>query len=155
MLPLKIISNRIGLLVTVLLLFIYGCSSSHQLSRAQTEQHLLAQYKSWKGTPFLWGGENASGVDCSAFIKHVFQDAFEIELPRNTADQMKMGSNVNRKRLAVGDLVFFRTGRETLHAGIVLSNGRMMHASTTNGVEITELNNSYWIRNFIGARRVL
>lgn len=149
-----VIKNRIQLFL-FLLLFVTACSSSKQLTQHQAERELLNQFQRWQGTPYRLGGMTTAGVDCSAFILMIYRDAFNIQLPRTTAEQLRAGSPVSRRKLRIGDLVFFRTGRNVLHVGIVLSDGRMMHASTTNGVEITRLNQDYWIRTFIGARRIL
>jgi len=149
-----VIKNRIQLFL-FLLLFVTACSSSKQLTQQQAERELLNQFQRWQGTPYRLGGMTTAGVDCSAFILMIYRDAFNIQLPRTTAEQLRAGSPVSRRKLRTGDLVFFRTGRNVLHVGIVLSDGRMMHASTTNGVEITRLNQDYWIRTFIGARRIL
>lgn len=142
------------LLVAFMFVFA-GCSSTQRTSSGQVEQRLMGEFQIWRGTPYQWGGVSTVGVDCSGFIQAIYRDALGIDLPRTTDTQMRAGRRVSPQRLQVGDLVFFRTGRRTLHAGIVLSNGRMMHASTSNGVEITNLNSAYWRRHFIGARRVL
>lgn len=132
-----------------------SCGSTRTSSPANIESRLMQQYQNWQGTPYQWGGQSRSGVDCSAFIMIMYRDALGVNLPRTTESQMRAGNRISRQRLRVGDLVFFRTGRRTLHVGIVLSRGRMMHASTSNGVTIDNLNGAYWRRNFIGARRVL
>lgn len=144
-----------SMLLMASVLIFTGCSSTQRTSSGQVEQRLMSEFQTWRGTPYQWGGISTTGVDCSGFIQAIYRDALGIDLPRTTDTQMRVGRRVSPQRLQVGDLVFFRTGRRTLHAGIVLSNGRMMHASTSNGVEITNLNASYWRRNFIGARRVL
>lgn len=147
--------ERRFLVFILLILFATACAPSRQLSQQNVERELLNQFQRWQGTPYRLGGMSTTGVDCSAFILLVYRDAFNVELPRNTGEQLRAGKPVSRRKLQIGDLVFFRTGNNVMHVGIVLSNGRMMHASTSNGVEITQLNQEYWIRRFIGARRVL
>jgi cell wall-associated NlpC family hydrolase len=144
-----------AMLAAVVVTALAGCGSTQRASAPQIEQRLMSEFQTWRNTPYQWGGISRTGVDCSGFIQAIYRDALGIDLPRTTDSQMRAGSRVSPKRLQVGDLVFFRTGRRTFHAGIVLSNGRMMHASTSNGVEITNLNSSYWRRTFIGARRIL
>jgi cell wall-associated NlpC family hydrolase len=85
----------------------------------------------------------------------VYRDQFNINLPRTTAQQLDFGSQVAANRLRIGDLVFFQTGRNTRHVGILLREGRFMHASTSQGVMISHLNESYWNQRFIMARRVM
>lgn len=134
----------------------YGCRSSQPGgNKAQIEQRLLQQFEQWRGVPYRLGGFTQSGVDCSAFVMNVYKNGFNVTIPRTTGDQMNAGVAVNPRQLMVGDMVFFRTGRNTMHVGIVMRNGRFMHASTSQGVIMDDLNQKYWRDRFIRARRVL
>ena len=68
-----------------------------------------------------------------------------MDLPRTTEQQSRMGQRINRQQLRPGDLVFFRNGR---HVGIYLEENKFLHASTTRGVMISNMDNSYWSRHF-------
>ncbi|MFW6347041.1 MAG: NlpC/P60 family protein [Cyclonatronaceae bacterium] len=116
---------------------------------------LMQQYDRWEGTPYRLGGITQSGVDCSAFVQNVMQAAFNIQIPRTTREQINFGASVNPRRMKTGDIVFFQTGRNTLHVGILLNDGNFMHAGTSTGVTIAHLGESYWRQRFIRARRVL
>ncbi|MCH8487591.1 MAG: NlpC/P60 family protein [Candidatus Cyclonatronum sp.] len=145
------------LLLFALSLFLGGCGSSSgsRSDARQVEQRLMQQFQQWRGTPYRLGGITQQGVDCSAFVMLVYRNGFGVELPRTTDQQMRAGTRVNPRQLRVGDLVFFQTGRNTRHVGIVLSGGRFLHASTSQGVIIDELNQPYWQQRFTVARRVL
>jgi hypothetical protein len=110
--------------------------------------------ESWMGTRYRFGGESRSGIDCSAFTRQIFREAFGMELPRNTALQVQQGVSVSRDDLAPGDLVFFRRGG-TRHVGIYLGDNEFIHASTRRGVTISNLDESYYQRYYWTARRVL
>lgn len=114
---------------------------------------LYAQHASWRGTPYRLGGESRKGIDCSALIQQTFRDQFALELPRTTEDLVKIGAPVDLEELSPGDLVFFRTGRRTRHAGIYIEDGRFLHASSRKGVVISRLDNPYWSRHYWTARR--
>ncbi|NVK42495.1 MAG: C40 family peptidase [Oceanospirillaceae bacterium] len=116
-------------------------------------RRLYAQHASWRGTPYRLGGESRSGIDCSALIQQTFRDQFDLELPRTTEDLVKIGAPVSLEELSPGDLVFFRTGRRTRHAGIYIEDGRFLHASSRKGVIISRLDNPYWSRHYWTARR--
>ncbi|AXI99672.1 lipoprotein Spr/probable lipoprotein NlpC [Cyclonatronum proteinivorum] len=153
-------SNSLPLLLLSLFglsLFLGGCGSSSgsRSDSRQVEQRLMQQYQQWRGTPYRLGGITQQGVDCSAFVMLVFRNGFGVEIPRTTDQQMRHGTRIRPQQLRVGDLVFFQTGRNTRHVGIVLSGGRFMHASTSQGVIIDELNQAYWQQRFTVARRVL
>jgi cell wall-associated NlpC family hydrolase len=116
---------------------------------------LMQAYRDWKGTPYVLGGASPKGVDCSRFVNIVFDDYFGIDLPTNTKEQLNAGNKIRRAGVRTGDLVFFRTGRKTLHVGIAVNSGEFLHASTSNGVMISKLGKSYWRNRFLAARRVL
>jgi cell wall-associated NlpC family hydrolase len=112
-------------------------------------------FKDWKGVPYLLGGNGYDGVDCSAFLQIVFADYFEVKLPRVTVDQMKVGKSVKKNNIRIGDLVFFKTGRKTMHAGVMINDQQFMHASTSSGVMISALQERYWNDTYLTTRRVL
>ncbi len=112
-------------------------------------------FKDWKGVPYVLGGTGYGGVDCSSFMQIVFEDYFEIELPRNTRQQMKVGKSVKKNKIRLGDMVFFKTGRDTYHVGVMVNNEQFMHASTSSGVMISGLQERYWANSYLTTRRIL
>lgn len=112
-------------------------------------------FKDWKGVPYLLGGNGYDGVDCSAFLQIVFLDYFDIKLPRVTVDQMKVGKSVKKNNIRIGDLVFFKTGKKTMHAGVMINDQQFMHASTSSGVMISALQERYWNDTYLTTRRIL
>jgi cell wall-associated NlpC family hydrolase len=116
---------------------------------------LYQQVRDWKGVPYKYGGSSKKGVDCSGFVLETLRSKFQIKLPRNTYRQSRIGEPVLRDNLRAGDLVFFRLGYNLRHVGIYLENNRFAHASTSKGVTLSNLNNSYWSKRYWKARRVL
>lgn len=116
---------------------------------------IIATAKKYIGVPYLWGGTTPSGFDCSGYVQYVY-NIHGIKLPRVSRDQYTAGVAVSKSNLKPGDLVFFNTnGSGVSHLGIYMGNGQFIHASTSKGVIIAELNNTYWSSRYIGARRVL
>ena len=105
---------------------------------------LYVYYHQWRGVPYRLGGESRSGIDCSALVRTVYQSAFGVNLPRVTDLQAQLGNEISRNELKAGDLVFFRTGRRTRHVGIYLEDKKFLHASTSIGVTISHMDNTYW-----------
>lgn len=117
-------------------------------NRPSVKQKLLSQYANWKGAPYQYGGLSKRGIDCSGFVQITFQNQFGRHLPRTTQQQAKVGSAISKSQLQAGDLVFFKTGYNKRHVGIALGNSEFMHASTSKGVIISNLENSYWLKHY-------
>lgn len=130
-------------------------TSSVSSSRSSVSVKLDQAYKKWKGVPYILGGSSYKGVDCSSFMQIVYKDYFDITLPRNTREQMKTGRAVKRRNISLGDMVFFKTGRNTFHVGVMINSEQFMHASTSSGVIISNIQNRYWADAYLTARRVL
>lgn len=153
---------RFGLILVVAL-FLAGCSShrapapSARLSDSITViASLNDQLQNWHGTPYRYGGMSHTGIDCSGFVLLTFRDKFSMQLPRETRQQAKIGTEIDRDDLLPGDLVFFKTGSgdNGLHVGIYDTDNQFIHASTSRGVMRSSLDNVYWRKNFWQARRI-
>lgn len=129
-------------------------TSSLQIKPA-IDKKLYAFYKEWKGVKYKLGGNSKSGIDCSAFIQKAFKEKLDLNLPRTTKLQSKVGKTINKSQLNSGDLVFFKTGRTSRHVGIYMNEGNFMHASTKRGVTISKLDNVYFKRHYWKATRVI
>lgn len=120
-------------------------------------QAVLQKALALLGTPYRWGGTSPDGgFDCSGMVGYVFRSALGIELPRVSREMAKDGEKVDKASLAVGDLVFFsRRGKRVDHVGIYVGDGRFVHAPRTGrDVTVSSLNDGYWSRKFLQARRV-
>ena len=116
---------------------------------------LFSEYEKWKGTPYRLGGVSLNGVDCSSFIQQVYYDAFCLRIPRTTIKQLKVGHEIDKSQLRAGDMIFFKTGWDVRHVGIIVEDGAFMHASTSSGVTISSIHNPYWRSNYFKSVRIL
>ncbi|MFE8699252.1 NlpC/P60 family protein [Cytobacillus sp. FJAT-54145] len=111
---------------------------------------LIAEANKYIGVPYVWGGSTPSGFDCSGYLQYVFNRA-GISIPRTVADIWKATKSVSSPK--VGDIVFFTTYKAgPSHAGIYLGNNKFIHSSSSKGVTITDMNNSYWKPRYLGAK---
>ena len=121
---------------------------------AYARSALYEQYQQWQGVPYRAGGERRRGVDCSAFMQLTFREQFAMQLPRDTDSQAHIGRAISSRQLRPGDLVFFNIGRSTRHVGVMVEKNKFLHASTSKGVMISDLNQPYWQRYYWQARRL-
>jgi len=105
------------------------------------------------GVPYVFGGTTASGFDCSGFVQHVFA-MLGVALPRTADAQYDFGRPAVGGPRA-GDLVFFDTYGGVSHVGIYLGRGEFVHASSSHGVMVSHLSESYWASRYVGAKRLL
>lgn len=112
---------------------------------------IIHEAKKYLGVPYVWGGETPSGFDCSGFLEYVFTKQ-SISMSR-TVETIWNGTQPV-STLEKGDLVFFETYKKgPSHVGIYLGNNKFIHASSSNGVTISDLNNVYWRSHYLGAKR--
>lgn len=126
---------------------------------SDSERRLRDVTEEWRGTPYKLGGASRSGIDCSAFSRVLYDNVYQVALPRTAEEQEQLGSAVGRSDLQPGDLVFFRTQGmgplfKSRHVGVYLGGGEFAQASGRRGVTISRLDNRYWSRKYHAARRV-
>lgn len=120
------------------------------------ERQLLVKVtKGFIGAPYRLGGSSVSGIDCSGFVKKIYQ-IFDIILPRTASEQSRIGKDVSRGELEAGDLVFFHTRRSIGHVGIYIGNNEFVHASSGRArkVKIDSLYEPYYNKRYVKAVRL-
>ncbi|MDR5854814.1 C40 family peptidase [Caballeronia sp. LZ062] len=109
------------------------------------------------GVRYRWGGDTPdSGLDCSGFVRYVFQDTLGMTLPRRAEEMSRVGEKVRVSDLKPGDLVFFNTMRRSFsHVGIYIGDNKFVHSpSTGSTIRVDDMENGYWEKRFTGARRI-
>lgn len=130
--------------------------SSNYMTQTSKAQQIINTAKQYQGVPYVWGGTSPSGFDCSGLVYYVFRQ-HGIYLNRTAASQYQHGVFVSKSDLQPGDLVFFQNTYKAgiSHVGIYVGDGKFIHASSSQGVTISALSNSYWASHYYGARRVI
>jgi cell wall-associated NlpC family hydrolase len=127
--------------------------ASRFITRASTiALNLTRSAMRFIGVPYVFGGTGSYGFDCSGYVQHVFA-LLGIHLPR-TADAQYYAGRTTGGRILAGDLVFFQTYTAgPSHVGIYLGGGKFVHASSSRGVTVSRLRDSYWAARYLGAKR--
>ncbi len=112
---------------------------------------LIAEARKYLGVPYVWGGSTPAGFDCSGFLNYVYNN-LGVSIPRTVATIWSATTPVSAPRK--GDIVFFETATGPSHAGIYMGDNKFIHAGSSTGVTIADMNNSYWKPRYLGARAV-
>jgi cell wall-associated NlpC family hydrolase len=126
-------------------------------ARVPIRDRLASAARQFLGLPYRWGGiSERRGMDCSGMIKTLFAK-LNIDMPRTSRDQFHAGQEVALESVQVGDLLFFSSDGVTPdHVGLYIGDNRFVHAEKKAGhVIITALNQPWYVRHFLGARRIV
>ncbi len=122
------------------------------------QRAIVKEALEWLGTPYSYGkSDKGKGADCSGVTMQVYMDVTGKKLPRTSAKQAEYCKKLKEKDVRPGDLVFFATGKsesKVSHVGIMVNDKEFVHASTSKGVVVSNMDQPYWIRTFIKYGRV-
>lgn len=156
------VARRLGeglLPALVLLAFMTGCGGRRVVTSAgppDAGRAVAARARAFTGAAYRAGGATPQGFDCSGFVQYLYE-RLGVRLPRTASEQFEVGRDVTPRRLAPGDLVFFRTDRHRVtHVGVVVGDGTFIHAPNARSrVRADRLESRYWAERYAGARRVV
>ena len=146
--------------VFIALISVSSCAQRYQSKRYSVRRQietgsLLQAAEYWLKTPYRYGGNNERGIDCSGLVCAIYREVYGLELPRSTRSQRHLGSSVRISHIRPGDLLFFRMKKGPVnHVGVYLGGNEFIHASSSRGVVISSLRDSYYRDRLSTARRV-
>jgi cell wall-associated NlpC family hydrolase len=109
------------------------------------------------GVPYKRGGNSfEQGLDCSGFVRLVYEQTVGLVLPRRSAEQAAATLPIALSELQPGDLVFFNTLKSAFsHVGIYVGDNKFIHSPRSGAViRVEDMRVAYWQQRFDGARRV-
>lgn len=115
---------------------------------------LLGFIENWFGTRYRFGGTTKKGIDCSALTGSLLLAVYGFALPRTAHEQYDATEHIDKDSLKEGDLVFFNTRGGVSHVGLYLENNFFVHASSSQGVTISNLDDQYYSKRFICGGRI-
>ena len=161
------------LILIILILSFSGCATHPRYRTGGYETRPEVQYldgspttseniklglilQSYLGKPYKGKSKYEEGLDCSHFTRQAYEKYNGTVLPRTSAEQFAQGKVIHFRMLRYGDLVFFKTEKNKVsHVGIYVGDRQFIHASTSNGVIVSSLDEKYWSERYAGARRYL
>ena len=161
-------ARRLRRLASIAVVACIGGLVGGPTARAHTEQtwweeqrHIEKRARSQIGAPYRYGGESPRGFDCSGLTRWVFYD-HGAHLPHSSSEQFRLAHERDgykrvwkKSRLKVGDLVFHKTTSARVgHAGIYIGNGKFISTTSSDGVRVSSMYDSYWGPRWVGATRV-
>ena len=118
-------------------------------------KQIVSTAQKFMGVPYVFGGTTPKGFDCSGLLQYVFK-MHGVSIPRLADEQYNLGKEAKKNQLTAGDLVFFTTYTSGVsHCGIYIGDGKFLHASSSKGVSINNLDDDYWKTRFVGAKKVV
>jgi peptidoglycan DL-endopeptidase LytE len=131
-------------------------SGSPELSAMSVNERLLLFAQKLLDIPYKFGANGVFGLDCSSYVQQVY-GLIDMQLPRSAREQFKVGEKISKDELRSGDLIFFRTyARFPSHVGIYIGDNLFIHASSlSKKVRIDSLDQPFYVKRFIGAKRLL
>ena len=118
---------------------------------------LYVQCSTWIGTRYKYGGDTKKGTDCSGMTKSIYWKVYRKNLSRSSKQLYKDSRKISMNKAEPGDLVFFATTKkkkEPTHVGIYLKNNKFIHASTSRGVIVSDLDEPYYKKAFLNIRKI-
>jgi len=129
-----------------------------QVKIREGKKHNISLYsfiEDWYGTPYRFGGDTRTGIDCSAFTRQLYSDVYSLSIVRTSGEQFSQVEPLEPEQLKEGDLVFFKIHSKRIsHVGVYLYDGKFVHASVSQGVVISDLGDAYWTRFYAGGGRI-
>ncbi|WGH77023.1 C40 family peptidase [Tenacibaculum tangerinum] len=135
--------------------------SSKNSTKSTKVEQLITIANDYKGVPYGAGGTTRKGMDCSGLVNTSFKK-IGVQLPRSSSAMSTKGTTIDLEEVKVGDLLFFDISRlegGINHVGLVTAvvNNEVffIHSTTSQGVIVSSMNETYWKKEFVKAKRVL
>ncbi|MES2560151.1 MAG: NlpC/P60 family protein [Bacteroidota bacterium] len=147
-------------------------SKRKELSRKEREYKLLSEklnlpltdsdnvklysfVADWLGTPHQMGKCTKEAVDCSCYVRLMYEEVYGKTIPRSSKEMFDASSRLNNEELQEGDLVFFNIKTSKVsHVGVYLKEGWFAHVSTSKGVMINNLSEKYYAKYYLRGGRL-
>jgi cell wall-associated NlpC family hydrolase len=116
---------------------------------------IILEVNKYIGVPYIWGGSDPDGFDCSGLVQWTIKKTHDIIIPRTTrlqSSKWKNQINLNLNQIKIGDLIYFKTtdNNQISHVGIYTGNNEFIHAPNRSEKVKKSKINSFWTKKFAG-----
>lgn len=158
--------KKILILLFLLIAFISCKSTSINESKNNREENkslvsnLIETATNNLGAPYKTAGTTKKGFDCSGLVFTTFASE-DIQLPRSSFEQSKIGKTIKFNNAQKGDLIFFKTNnnKQINHVGLIVEINSteimFIHSTTSKGVIISSTKESYYKNSFVQINRII
>jgi len=149
------VSSKLFRLILPVML-ITACTGPVHQTTPDLQKQILNLAESYMGVPYIYGGTDRSGMDCSGLVCRIYNDLCDWNIPHSTRLLYQISIPVRLSRMRIGDLVFFGQSHRQppAHVGIYTGNNHFVHSSASRGVIRSSLTDSYYKKRFLGIRRL-
>ncbi len=135
-------------------------AESGRTDPSEARSRLIAEAKKYLNVPYVYGGIDYNGMDCSGLIFVAARDGVGLDLPRTAGGMYNDARIVDLSQLEPGDLLFFKTtgNNKVSHVGLFIGNSQFIHSASdgpVTGVIISSMGDSYWSKTFCGIGQIL
>ncbi|OMP66612.1 C40 family peptidase [Domibacillus epiphyticus] len=144
-------------LLAAIMLFTLSPLTTFKTEAASVGESIVAYGKKFMGVPYVFGGTTPRGFDCSGFTQYIYRNAADISLPRTAEQQYKVGTSVSKSNLQPGDLIFYANTYKPgiSHVGVYAGGNMVLNATSSKGIALVSMNDSYWGPKYAGAKRIV
>lgn len=132
-------------------------TSSNTNQNSSKVDKIIDVAKKQLGKPYKWGAGGPNAFDCSGLTSYVYKNGANVNLPRTSREQAKVGKSVSKSELKAGDLLLFSSsGNGINHVGLYIGDSKMIHSPRPGeNVKIDKINSGYYSKTFVSAKRIL
>ncbi|WP_042271339.1 C40 family peptidase [[Clostridium] dakarense] len=132
-------------------------TTSNTNTNSSKADKIIDVAKKQLGKPYKWGAGGPSAFDCSGLTSYAYKNGANVNLPRSSREQARVGKSVSKNQLKAGDLLFFSSsGNGINHVGLYIGDSKMIHSPRPGeNVKIDKINSGYYSRTYVSAKRIL
>lgn len=128
-----------------------------KINVAGKRKKFLDAAKKYLGVPYVYGGADKNGMDCSGLVYQSAKDGGLGTLPKSSGGLFEKTVPINQDQAQPGDLVFFMRDGKIFHVAIYLGGNKIVHSISDTkvpGVDVSDLDEKFWKEHLHGFGKI-